>query len=60
MYDVISKNGTKNYEYRTFGFIKDKKEYGFLFVSDDIDSYNDEIENIEKSIKYIDKNPFPF
>lgn len=51
-YDVISKNGTNGYEYRTIGFIKDNKEYAFLFVSDDIDSFNGDINSIINSIKY--------
>ncbi|MGN1362926.1 MAG: hypothetical protein ACI4VU_04300 [Methanobrevibacter sp.] len=51
-YDVISKNGTNGYEYRTIGFIKDNKEYAFLFVSDDIDSFNNDINFIINSIKY--------
>lgn len=51
-YDVTSKNGTNNYEYRTFGFIKDNKEYAFLFVSDDIDYFNNDIDYIIKTIKF--------
>ncbi|OWT33159.1 hypothetical protein BGI41_03820 [Methanobrevibacter sp. 87.7] len=51
-YDVISKNGTNGYEYRTIGFIKENKEYAFLFVSDDIDSFNEDINYIINSIKF--------
>ncbi len=52
VYDVTSKEGTDNYEYRTIGFIKDNKEYAFLFISDDIDSFNKDITQLKRSLTF--------
>ena len=52
VYDVTSKEGTDNYEYRTIGFIKDNKEYAFLFISDDIDSFNKDINQLKRSLTF--------
>ncbi|WP_295721681.1 zinc ribbon domain-containing protein [uncultured Methanobrevibacter sp.] len=51
-YDVLSREGANDYEYRTIGFIKDNKEYAFLFVSDDIDTFNEDINDFKKSLEF--------
>ncbi len=51
-YDVLSKEGTNDYEYRTIGFIKDNKEYAFLFVSDDIDTFDEDINSFKESLEF--------
>ncbi len=51
-YDVLSRQGTNNYEYRTIGFIKDNKEYAFLFVSDDIDTFDEDINSFKESLEF--------
>lgn len=51
-YDVLSREGTNDYEYRTIGFIKDNKEYAFLFVSDDIDTFDEDINSFKESLEF--------
>ena len=52
VYDILSRDDTNNYQYRSIGFIKDNKEYAFLFVSDDIDTFNKDINSFKSSLEF--------